>query len=410
MKKKRDSDYFKETIEPGDMVSILGKKISTASLKNNKMLVPVIRNRGSFRGMVGVNWSKNIWPAMSRDEMYMIFQNDGAGHKPGCFTLLSDPEHFYFLGWEIIEMCYEDIVRDGGLPVAMLANQIDFKRITKENFPLIRALLTGYGAALKKTRTMNITGETAAMKLAITTFCDDGSPEQLILTWTGTAMGIGHVSKEIDGSAIEEDMPIVGLLENGARCNGYTKLISIGMKKWGRATAARYLPTPMSLQYFKDLCRPSVNYSRTITRVHGWLPDGGIRKADVEIAGIAHITGGGVWGKLGEILPQGIGASLINMPEPAAVLRLAQKLSYEVQGPDLTPITDLDAYGDIHGGCGIIAILRTDDDIEKFIVENRKDGIGAQFIGRTTRSANNEILINSKFREGRVLSSEELKK
>ena len=66
---------------------------------------------------------------------------------------------------------------------------------------------------------------------------------------------------------------------------------------------------PEAKKYFNMLCIPSANYSRTITRVHGWLPDGHIKKADVEIAGIAHITGGGIWGKLSEILPEGVGAN-----------------------------------------------------------------------------------------------------
>ncbi len=407
---KRDSDYFKETIEPGDWVSALAKDINNASLMNNSILWPVIRGRGSFRGMVGVKWSRNVLEAMLRDEMYEIFSNDGAGHKPGCFTLLSEPKHFSFLGWEIIEMCYEDIVRDGGLPVAMAANQIDFKKITKENLPLIKALLLGYSKALKETRTINITGETAAMKLAITTFCDDGSPEQLILTWTGTALGLGHADKEIDGSAIEDSMPIVGFYENGARCNGYTKLITIGMKKWGKAGSANQLPMPEALRYFEELCIPSVNYSRTITRVHGWLPDGSIKKADVEIAGIAHITGGGVWGKLGEILPQGIGAGLGLMPEPPAILRQAQEISHEVCDADLTPITDLDAYGDFHGGCGMLVIVKSEKDAERLINEAKKDGITASVVGMTIASKDSEIRIFSRFKEGRWLSSEELKK
>ncbi|MFA6454944.1 MAG: AIR synthase-related protein [Patescibacteria group bacterium] len=409
MAEKRESDYFKETIEPGDLVSSLAKKINDASLGNNEILRPIVKKRGSFRGMVCINWSKAVLEMMSRDEMYMIPQNDGAGHKPGCFTLLSSPRHFYFLGREIIEMCYEDIVRDGGLPVAMLANQIDFKRITEENLSLIRALLTGYGMALKETMTMNITGENATMKLAITTFCDDGSPEQLILTWTGTALGIGHVDKEIDGSAIEPDMPIVGLNEEGARCNGYTKLITIGTKKWGKVSSVKLLPTP-ALHYFEELCRPSVNYSRTITRVHGWLPDGNIKKADVAITGIAHITGGGVWSKLGEILPQGIGAELKYMPEPPTVLQLAQKISYEVQGADLTPITDLDAYGDFHGGCGLLVIVKDLEDADLLISEAKKDGVAGHVVGSTTRSNSSEIMIRSRFQEGRILSSEELKK
>jgi phosphoribosylformylglycinamidine cyclo-ligase len=401
-KGKRQSDYFKEVISPGDSVSALAKKICQESLQNTQALVAMERARGSFRGAVKINWAKHILRQMLKDKMYMLPQNDGAGHKPGCFTLLSDPKHFFFLGWEIIEMCFEDIVRDGGLPVAMLANQIDFKRITKENFPLIKALLDGYSLALKKLNASNITGETAAMKMAITTFCDSGNPSELILTWTGTALGLGHVEKELDGSKIKVGMPIVGLHDTGAGCNGYTKLIELGMaywKNWRTNLEAR--------NYFQLLCVPSANYSKTITRVHGWLPDGRIKKSDVDIAGIAHITGGGVWGKLGEILPKGVGADLHNMPEPPQVLKLAQGMSRCVGGK-ITTIKDIDAYGDFHGGCRMLVIVKTDMDAISLVNEARRDGIAASIVGATKYSKINEIRIDSRFMERRILSSKEL--
>lgn len=410
-KNKRNSDYFKEVISPGDEVSRLFKKISHDSLKNTKAIRPVERRRGSFRGMVGINWANHILQKMINDQMYMIPQNDGAGHKPGCFTIFSDPEHFFNLGWEIIEMCFEDIVRDGGFPVAMLANQVDFKRITKENFPLIKALANGYSDALRMAGAANITGEIAGMKLAITTFCDANDPKQLILTWTGTALGLGHVEKEIDTSKIDPGMPIVGFYDNGAGCNGYTKLIELGVKKWEQFIVNGEIKNSADgRHYFKELCIPSKNYSNTIVRAHGWLPDGDIKEADVDIAGIAHITGGGVWGKLGEILPKGVGAHLYNMPEPPQILTWAQKISREVGDDKLTPITDLDAYGDFHGGCRMLIVVKTKNDAEKLIAEAKKDGVEAYIVGLTTKSNISEIKIASQFLERRLLSSGELKK
>ncbi len=404
MKLGRKSDYAETVIKPGDEVSKLAKKVSRASFKNAPA-IEVIERKG-LRGLVGINWAKHILKEMLKDKMYMIPQNDGDGHKPGVFTLLHDPAHFFNLGWEVIEMCIEDIVRYGGLPVALLANQIDFKKITKANLPYIKILLAGFQAALKKAGIANYTGETAGMKLAITAFCYNSHPAQLILTWTATAIGLGHKEKEIDGSKIEPGMPIIGFREPGGRCNGYTKLIELGMRKWG--------PTDMLSEearaYFRELAIPSANYSRTITRVHGWLPDGRIRKPDVDIAGIAHITGGGIWEKFGEILPKGIGAMLTDMPKPPKALTWAQILSQAVGDENLTPITDLDAHGDFHGGCGMMVIVRSDKDAHLLIEEATKDGIDASIVGTTTRSPINEILIRSRFKEGRMLSSEELKR
>ena len=48
-------------------------------------------------------------------------------------------------------------------------------------------------------------------------------------------------------------------------------------------------------------------------------------------AGLVNITGGGAFGKLGDLLPPGVGANLHNMPEAADVLLLGQELSMGTQ-------------------------------------------------------------------------------
>lgn len=87
----------------------------------------------------------------------------------------------------------------------------------------------------------------------------------------------------------------------------------------------------------------------------------------------------------------------------------AQEISREVGDDALKYITDHDAYGDFHGGCGMITILKTKKGAERLVVEAKKDRVRAMIIGTTTASKESEILINTQFLEkNRILSSEEL--
>jgi phosphoribosylaminoimidazole (AIR) synthetase len=265
------------------------------------------------------------------------------------------------------------------------------------------ALAAGLENALKQVRAVSITGETAAMRMAITTFCDENDPHQLVLTWTATAMGLGHVRKELHSSNIKPGMPIVGFYDESAGCNGYTKLIELAMRKWGRPKTM--LKKPEAMEFMELLCLPSTNYSATITEAHGWLPDGSIKEADAKIVAVAHVTGGGVWGKFAEMLPKGIGADLDKMPEPPRILTWAQRISHEVGDEKLKPISDWDAHGDFHGGCRALSIMATHADAWRLIRGADKNGVKGFIVGETTRSRKSEVMICSRFVERRKLSS-----
>lgn len=401
------SQYKEEVIEPGDQASKLAHKICIGSFGNCPAVRIIPQQAGNFRGQVDFNWSKQILIEMLRDEMDQTVQNDGAGGKPQFFTLLGTKQVFYGLGWEIIEMCAEDIVRGGRFPAVMI-NDINFKRISWENHPLVESLLRGYGAALKTAKLVNITGEIAVMKNSITAFCDTGEDNQLILTWGGACIGLKHKDKVIDGSKIEPKMPLVGLYEDGYRCNGggfFTDLLlllsRVSVKTHG-AEAVRIWKEQFG-DFIKELVIPSKNYSRTVTRVHGWHADGSVSKAMAEIRGIAHITGGGIWGKFREMLPKGVGAHLSSMPDPPHVLREGQEMSWKTE----MVMFDWDAYEITHGGVGMVLACASKADAKTLIAEAHKDNIRAGIIGETTESKKNEVVIESKFREGRTLSSEQ---
>ncbi|MDP3725438.1 MAG: AIR synthase-related protein [Nanoarchaeota archaeon] len=399
--------YQREVIHPGDRVSQLARNISFQSHGNCPAVTIVPHEPGNFRGPVGFLWKRHILNLMLRGAddptnwvMMEEMENDGAGGKPQFFTLLGTPEVFRGLGREIITMTADDFARSGRLP-AILANELSVKSVTPENFPLIQALFEGFGQALSEAGLVNITGETAVMKHSITAFCDTDSNEQLVLTWGATCVGLAHRDLLINPSRIQPGMPIVGFSEPGYRCNGGTFFTNIILEKWGNPSEKKFRENPEMLRFVKQLVVPSQSYARTITRIVGWNPDGSVRAPLARIRGIAHITGGGVWGKFGEILPEGVGALLHSMPRPAEVLLEAQKLSIGTK----YNLTDWEAYSTLHGGCGMLLVLTNPRDAEIVIREAARDSVSAQIVGETTSSPQGEIVIQSQFLGGKELSS-----
>ncbi len=394
--------YAQEVINPGDRASRLAKEICFQSHQNCPAVKVVPHQPDNFRGAVGFVWQKHILEKMIAGEMFEEIENDGAGGKPQFHTLLGLPETWQNLGWEIIAMTADDFARTGRFP-AVIDNEINIKQLSEENFHLFQTMIIGYGQALKEAGLVNITGEIAIMKHSLTAFCDTGSKEQLILTWGAACTGLSHRDLLIDGSGIKPNLPIVGFWEPGYRCNGGTFFTNLILKKFG-PEIEKIKNNPEAMAFIKKLTTPSLSYAKTICRIIGWQPDGNIGEPLAKIQGLAHITGGGVWGKFGEILPKGVGAYLNSLPEPATVLLAAQELSW---GTDLQ-LTDYQAYGTLHGGCGMMVIAADNQAAEKIIAEAAKDNIKAQIIGRTIESSSQEIIIVSRFKEGKTLSANNL--
>jgi len=391
-------DYHTHIVAPGDRFSELARKICVASFDNTSALT-IVRGGVGMRAMDGFVWNRPVLEAMLREETYEVAQSDGAGGKPQFFTLRNTPEAFAGLGWEVITMNADDAACRGGLPVLMLSSNIDVKSITDQNWHLCEALLTGFGEALRASNLVLMTGETAVMKHSITAFCDTGHDEQLILTWSATCLGLASTSKQPNGTTITPCMTIVGFRDRGYRCNGGTKFTNIILDTWG-PDISEVMKNPDARAFIEKLVVPSQSYARTIARLNGWQQDGSLGVPSVRLHGVAHITGGGIWSKLVEILPQGVGANLDSMPEPASVLMEAQRLASQTD----RPMTDYECHATFHGGCGLMLICE-DDDVERVLEEARKDGHDAYVIGRTTESTDNEVTVQSRFQEGALLSS-----
>lgn len=403
--------YQHQVVMPGDRASRYAKKVCAESYKNCKAVHIVPHDPGNFRGPVGFVWQHALLEEMAKYRvdnngeiqswrLLEAVENDGAGGKPQFFALVGTKEVLHDLGWEIIEMVAADFARSGRF-AAVIDNEMNLQRITDDNFQYFQAVMDGYADHLAQSRLVNITGEIAVMRNSITAFCDAQSDSQLVLTWGASCIGLARKKFLITGGNIRPKMPIVGFWEPGYGCSGGGFLSDVVMRTWG-PSAGVVQESQAAREFAAKLCVPTKPLARTVTRIVGWNDDGSEGVPMAKIAGIAHITGGGVWEKLRDILPMNVGAVLDSMPKPAEVLLEAQELSCRHE--DLL-LTDYDAYGTLHGGCRMLLVCKTTKDAEIVIGEAEKDSIKAQVVGRTVESGINKITIYSRFKEGKVVYS-----
>lgn len=402
--------YREEVIKPGDAASKLAKQVNRESYGNSPAITVLDEEDSSgFRNPVGFVWREHILREMLEQSQHgsdwqigETTENDGNGGKPQFFTLMGSAEAFFGHGWDLIAMTNDDLARSGRFGVMMLSNEVNVKRATDSNFHLIEAMFKGFGAALRKSRLVSITGEFAVMKYSITAFCDAESDHQLILTWGGTCHGLMRRDRLINNANIKPGMVVVGFWEPGYRCNGGSRLTQILLDLHG-GKVSDLMHDRKTMEFARKLTIPSQSYAFALNRVQGWLPDGSVRMPLAQIVGAAHITGGGLWGKFGETLPQGVGAVLDSMPQPSEVLLKAQELSRQTANA----LSDWECHDIFHGGCGMLVVCPDIQNATILINEAVRDRVVAQVVGRTVESDNSRITVHSRFADRKVLNSDE---
>lgn len=397
--------YNDAIIKPGDKLSKVAFQTNQKSYNNSAALRVFPDQSGDFRGDPIYVTADHISELMMqrrktdnglRPIMSWTQATDGGGHKPCFATTTKKEKDLRNLSCDILRMCDHDILRSGGLPV-LFTNQMDINRITAKNFQQFQWIFDGFSENLKKSHLVSFTGEAAIMPYAVTSAFDTGHEDSTAINWVGNCTGLHHIDKFISGKDVTANMFIVGMWEPGLRCNGSTLLIDLLLYIY--KTIDKIYNSTEAMTLIEQCAIPSANYANTILRTHGWNRDGTVCDPLVKIALLRHITGGGIWWKLN--LPKGIGAVMNNMFAPAPALVHAQELSW---GTTLQ-ISDWHCHQTFHGGPGMIALFASETDANIFIDESKKDGVKAQIIGMTTDSPDSEVIIHSKFKEGKILSS-----
>ena len=172
-------------------------------------------------------------------------------------------------GADLAAHCINDVLTTGAQPLVLLdyvaANRLDVEQVAE--------LVEGAAEVCRAAGVALVGGETAELP---------GIYQENELDFAGTCVGVVEREELIDGSAIREGDAVIGFASAGMHANGFTLVRRILEEEDYDGD---------------DLLAPTRLYLDEV-------------RALQEVHGLAHVTGGGIAGNVGRILPAGLRAEI----------------------------------------------------------------------------------------------------
>lgn len=267
---------------------------------------------------------------------------------------------------DLLAMICDDAAVKGFEPAAVTTT-LDVRRLDESMRPAMTQLALGYIAAANVAKVALVNGEVAELGSLVGGYGDDMNFQY---NWNATFFAVGHRSRLVDGRAVGVGDSLVGFRENGFRSNGLSlvrkTLANQYGSEWHRHTFNFGLEN-----LGRAVLTPSTIYSTVLVAAQGGYD---LRTAPAaEFSGAAHITGGGIPGKLGRLLrTAGLGADI------SAPFELPDIMDHVQEVAD---ISDEEAYRVWNMGQGMIVSTKN---AENLISVAEQQGVEAKVIGEVT--------------------------
>ena len=203
---------------------------------------------------------------------------DGVGTKAIIARKLGK---FNTIGVDLLSACANDILAMGARPLTFL----DYIANDKLRPDIIEEMVNGMVDACLDTGVSLVGGETAEMP-------DTYLPGEHDLV--GIITGVVEKNKIITGQAIHPSDVVLGLQSSGLHTNGYSLARKLFFEIGGYDVNDTIPELEKSIGL--TLLEPHINYTNNIFS---------LLDKDIEVKGIAHITGGGLIENIPRILPDG---------------------------------------------------------------------------------------------------------
>ncbi|MDR1322733.1 MAG: phosphoribosylformylglycinamidine cyclo-ligase [Gracilibacteraceae bacterium] len=248
----------------------------------------VLGGLGGFGGLFAPDLAKYPDPVL-------VSGTDGVGTKLRVAFALDRHET---IGQDVVAMCVNDILTHGAEPLFFL----DYLAVGRLDPDRAATIVSGVAEGCRLAGCALLGGETAEMP----GFYAPGEYDI-----AGFAVGIVNRDRLIDGSRIREGDLIFGLYSSGLHSNGF----SLARRVFPPRTYGE-TPAGLTRALGEELLTPTRIYARTVLSL--------LERAD--IAGMVHITGGGLTENIPRVLPPGLGARLrLRAWEEPAVFRLLRE-------------------------------------------------------------------------------------
>jgi phosphoribosylformylglycinamidine cyclo-ligase len=303
---------------------------------------------------------------------------DGIGTKVEIAQRMKDHTTIAF---DLFAMVCDDAVVRGAEPV-LIGSVLDVNSLgtdEESHIEKLKQIAEGYIAAAKAANVAVINGELAELGDAV------GGYGKFKYNWCSGLVWFAAKDKLFIGKEIQAGDYIVVLEEKGFRANG----LSLARLVFGKEHGNDWHTIELDGKKLGRLVlEPSTIYSKAVVHMHGGFQTKGM----CEIHGVAHITGGGIPGKLGRVLrPSGLGAELIDLFSPCKAMQYCQKLG---------GVSDEEAYRTWNMGQGMAIIT---PEPEKVISEAEKFGIKAKTAGRVVLTPGIHIKSKGVMSKGEIL-------
>ena len=237
------------------------------SLTTAEAIVERLRAAAESTGASGFGAFAGLYPLDG--ERFLAASTDSVGTK---LILARKRGRLRSCGADLAAHCINDVATCGAEPLFFLdyvaANRIDLESVVE--------LVEGAAEICREAGCALIGGETAELP---------GIYQEDELDFAGTCVGLVEREALIDGSRIEVGDAVVGLPSVGVHANGFTLVRRI-LEEEDYTGEDLLAPTPLYLDEIRRL------------------------RANADVRGLAHITGGGILGNLSRVLPDGLRADL----------------------------------------------------------------------------------------------------
>jgi len=315
----------------------------------NKTTRPeVLDGIGSFGGFFALKPNKYQEPVL-------VSGTDGVGTKLKIAQMLGVHDT---VGIDLVAMCVNDILTHGAEPLFFL----DYLALGKLQPEMVEKLVKGVSEGCLRAGCSLIGGETAEMP---------GFYKEDEYDLAGFTVGVVERSRLINGSAIEDGDVLIGLPSSGIHSNGYSLVRKVLLEKADLKLDQQIDELGKTLG--EELITPTRIYVKPILSL----------LEEVEIRGMAHITGGGMAENLQRIMPEGLGAQInqASLKTPA-IFELIARLGK-------VPLEEM--YRTFNMGIGYI-LVTSEQHLDKALDHLRLVGENPMVIGRVTSTESKVVV------------------
>ena len=302
----------------------------------------VLDSSGSFAGLYQLSGYR---------EPVLVASTDGVGTK---IKIAAQLGHFESVGQDLVTLNVNDIITRGAKPLFFL----DYIAFSKLDTQRLDNLMRGIAWGCREVGCALISGETAQMPQVY-------SGDEMDLA--GFVVGAVERDQLLESKNIEAGNILVGVPSSGLHTNGFSLVRQVFNTDGEPNVLYRHFDE-LNHQLGEELLVPHRSYYPMLAPVLGL------------INGLAHITGGGLPGKLPAILPDGLAAEINSGSWPVLpIFKIIQK-----EGG----ISDDEMHRVFNMGLGMVAVCPEDNVAN--VLEHLPD---AMVIGKMIPQGNGEQVV-----------------